>query len=52
MLRALDIDRLHIAVKLLPRALLVVTLPADAHAQSVWYAFHTAFPDFLVQLRI
>ena len=48
----LDIDSLHVAVQLLLGALLVVSLSADAHAQSVGDAFDAALPDFLVQLRV
>ena len=48
----LDIDSLHVAVQLLLGALLVVSLSADTHAQSVGDAFDAALPDFLVQLRV
>ena len=49
---ALDIDSLHVAVQLLFGALLVVSLSADAHAQSEWDAFDAALPNLLVQLRV
>jgi hypothetical protein len=48
----LDIDSLDVAVQLLLGALLVVSLPADAHTQSEWNAFDAALPDLLVQLRV
>jgi hypothetical protein len=48
----LDIDSLDVAVQLLLGALLVVPLPADAHAQSEWNAFDATLPDLLVQLRV
>ena len=47
-----DIHGLHVAVKLLLRALLVVTLPRDSHTQSIWDALDARLPDLLVQLRI
>ena len=48
----LDIDSLDVAVQLLLGALLVVSLPANTHAQSEWNAFDTTLPDLLVQLRV
>jgi hypothetical protein len=48
----LDIDSLDVAVQLLLGALLVVSLSADAHAQSEGDAFDAALPDLLVQLRV
>jgi hypothetical protein len=48
----LDIDSLDVAVQLLLGALLVVSLSADAHAQSEWNALDAALPDLLVQLRV
>lgn len=50
--RALHVHRLHIAVQLLLRTLLVVALPADADPDPVWYTLYTALPDFLVELWI
>ena len=48
----LDIDSLDVAVQLLLGALLVVSLSADAHAQSEGDAFDAALPDLLVQLWV
>src|SRR5271168_2266717 len=48
----LDIDSLDVAVQLLLGAFLVVSLSADAHAQSEGNAFDTALPDLLVQLWV
>src|SRR5947209_8536683 len=48
----LDIDCLDVAVQFLLGALLVVSLSADAHAQSEWDAFDAALPNLLVQLRV
>jgi hypothetical protein len=44
----LNINGLHIAIQLLLGALFVVSLSADAHAQSEGDAFDAALPDFLV----
>lgn len=51
-LRILNIDRLHIRVKLLLRALLIIALPRNPHPKSVRHAFDPGFPDFLVELRV
>jgi len=51
-LRILNIDRLHIRVKLLLRALLVIALPRYPHPKSIRHAFDPGFPDFLVELRV
>lgn len=48
----LDIDSLDVAVQLLLGAFLVVSLSADAHAQSEGDAFDAALPDLLVQLWV
>ena len=48
----LDIDSLDVAVQLLLGALLVVPLPANAHAQSEGNAFDATLPNLLVQLRV
>lgn len=44
----LNINSLHIAIQLLLGALFIVSLSADAHAQSEGDAFDAALPDFLV----
>ena len=51
-LRVLDVHSLHVGVKLLLGALLVVTLTADAHAEAERHALDTGLPDLLVQLRV
>lgn len=48
----LDIDGLNVAVQLLLGAFLVVTLAADADAETEGDALDTGFPDFLVQLGV
>ena len=48
----LHIDGLHVAVQLLLGALLVVSLPRDAHPQSVWNALDPGLPHLLVELRV
>lgn len=51
-LALLDVDGLDVAVQLLLGALLVVTLSADAHAQTEGDALDAALPDLLVQLGV
>lgn len=51
-LRVLDVHSLHVGVKLLLGALLVITLTADAHAEAERNALDTGLPDLLVQLRV
>ncbi len=51
-LRARHIHRLNIAVQLLLRTLLVISLSRNSDTQSVRYAFDAGFPDFLVQLWV
>lgn len=51
-LGVLDVDGLYVAVELLLGALLVVTSPGDADANSVWDALDTLLPDLLVQLGV
>ena len=51
-LGALDVDGLDVAVELLLGALLVVTSPGDADADSVGNALNTLLPDLLVQLGV
>lgn len=48
----LDIDSLNVAVQLLLSTFLVVTLAADADAETEGDALDTGFPDFLVQLGV
>lgn len=51
-LGVLNVDGLHVAVELLLGALLVVTSPGDADAESVRNALDALLPDLLVQLGI
>lgn len=51
-LGVLDVDGLDVAVELLLGALLVVTLPGDADAESEWNTLDTGLPDLLVQLWV
>ena len=51
-LRVLHVHCLHVAIKLLFRTFLIVSLSRYSHAQSVWYTFDTCLPHFLVELRI
>lgn len=48
----LDIDSLHVAVKLLLGTFLVVTLAADADTETEGDTLDTSFPDLLVQLGV
>lgn len=48
----LDVDGLDVAVQLLLGAFFVVTLSADAHAQSVGDALDAGLPHLLVQLWV
>ena len=48
----LDVDGLDIGVELLLGALLVVTLAADADAETEGNTLDTGFPDLLVQLGV
>jgi hypothetical protein len=48
----LHIHCLHVAVELLFRALLVVSLTRYAHTKTERYTLDAGFPDLLVQLRI
>ncbi len=47
-LRILDIDGLHVAVQLLLRAFLIVTLSRDSYAQSEWATLDACLPHLLV----
>lgn len=51
-LGVLHVHRLDVAVQLLLRTLLVVTLPRYPDPQAERNALHTGLPDFLVQLRV
>ena len=51
-LGVLDVDGLDVAVELLLGALLVVTSPRDADAESVGNALDTLLPDLLVELGV
>ena len=51
-LRVFNIHRLHVAVQLLFRTFLVISLSRYPHAQSVRYTFDTCLPDLLVELRV
>ena len=51
-LRILHVHCLHIAVQLLFRTLLIISLSRYPHAQSVWHTLDTRLPDFLVELRV
>lgn len=51
-LGVLDVDGLDVGVELLLGALLVVTLTADADAETEWDTLDTALPDLLVQLGV
>lgn len=48
----LHVHRLHVTVQLLFRTFLVISLSRYPHAQSVWHAFDTCLPDFLVELGV
>ena len=48
----LDVDGLDVAVELLLGTLLVVTFPADAHAQTEGDTLDAALPYLLVQLGV
>jgi hypothetical protein len=48
----LHIDRLNVAVQLLLRTLLVVTLSRDSDSESERNALDTSLPDLLVQLGV
>lgn len=51
-LGVLDVDCLHVAVKLLLGTLLVVTLSRDTDSESVWDTLDSGLPDLLVQLWV
>jgi hypothetical protein len=47
-LRILDIHRLNVAIQLLRRTFLVVTLSRDSDSESEWTTLDTSLPDLLV----
>lgn len=51
-LRVLHVHGLHVAIQLLFRTLLVISLSRYPYAQSVWHTFDTRLPDFFVELRV
>jgi len=51
-LRILHINRLDVAVKLLLRALLIISLSRYSDSQSVWHALDPGFPDLLIELGV
>lgn len=51
-LRVLHVHRLDVAVQLLFRTFLVISLSRYPHAKSVWHTLNTRLPDFLIELRV